>query len=282
MGVRLGDTARARHAAGGIHHNPRGVDQAGSDQWGQGQGRSGRVAAGGGNQGRAGKLLAEQLGDPGRGVGEQRRAAVFGPIPFGVEARVPQPEVRGQVDHGPYPFEQVGYQLLRRPVGQSQEDHVEPVSGRGVGVDEDQIRVARGEARIEVLYPAAGLAVRGGHYHLERRVAGGQPHQLGAGVSRRPKDPDLERAGHGTYYTSRCIVMREGRPPIWDRPLAGSRPPAGGLSVRMPDWASRGTDLGAGVVRGREVCPLRIAPKPPSEAGRRYDRRRILAIRSVR
>ena len=54
---------------------------------------------------------------------------------------------------------------------------------------EAQVAVDGGEARVHVRDPGTGRRVAGRHDHLQIRMAGAQPEQLGPGVARRPCDP---------------------------------------------------------------------------------------------
>ncbi len=92
------------------------------------------------------------------------------PYQMRIQRRVLQPEVGGQVDDGPDPLAQVGYQVLRGAVGQGQEHQVETLGRAGVDLGQVQVGVGGGQARIEVGYPAAGLGVGGGQ--CDARMAG--------------------------------------------------------------------------------------------------------------
>ena len=113
-------------------------------------------------------------------------------VPGRVEGGVGEAEVGGQVDDGTDPVLQLGNVVLRRPVGQGEEDRVQPLGlGRVVGV-EHEVRVGGAEARVQVTDTGAGLGVAGGPLDRQLGVSVGEPKQFGPGVPGRPDDADAE------------------------------------------------------------------------------------------
>ena len=96
----LEPAARPRDARRRVDHDPGPLHQAASDQRGQGQPGRGRVAAGGGHEGRPGQALPEQLGQPVDRLGQQPRRAVLLAVPARVERRV---DAGGSPRPGPRP-----------------------------------------------------------------------------------------------------------------------------------------------------------------------------------
>ncbi len=85
-----------------------------------------------------------------------------------------------------------GRQGHARLVRQPEEHHVGRAGASDVELLEHQVRVAAGEARVQRRGQRAGLGVAGGVDHLELGVLGAQAQQLGAGVTRRADDRDLQ------------------------------------------------------------------------------------------
>ena len=188
---------------------PARLQQAGPDQGGQGQPGRRRVTAGGGNERGPCQSLAEQLGQPVDGLGEQLRCAVLLAVPLGVERSVPQAEVGGEVDDEAHPRPQLRDDPLGLPVGQAAEHQVESVEMGRVVVPVDQTRIGRGQRRRVGADGLAGMGMGRGHGDLELGVPGEQAQQLRPGVPRRPEDPCLHRMSiHRSAYS--CVRQNKG------------------------------------------------------------------------
>ncbi len=185
----------ARNPGRSVHHDAGRLDQSGPHQGGQGQRGRRRVAAGHGHPGGADDLVPEQLGQPVREVGQQLGSGVLGAVPLRVGRRILQPEVGREVQHPRHPVLHLGHDRLAGAVGQAAEHDVEPVHGLGRVRLEGHVAVDGAQARIEIGHRRARLGVPRGQHHLHLRMARHQPHELGAGVPRRPHDPDA----HGRY-----------------------------------------------------------------------------------
>ncbi len=195
-------TAGARHARRGIDHDAGRLQQAGTDQGRQGQPGGRRVAAGGGDEGRPRQSLAEQLGQPVDGLGQQLGCAVFLAVPLGVQRSVLQTEVGGEVHDEAHPRPQLRDDPLGLPVGQAAEHQVETVETGGVVVLVDQTGIGGGQRRRVGADGLAGVGMGRGHGDLELGVTGEQSQQLRPGVPRRPKDPCLHRMSiHTSAYS---------------------------------------------------------------------------------
>jgi hypothetical protein len=75
-------------------------------------------------------------------------------------------------------------------VRETEEDHVQTYSASGIEFFEDEVGVARRQARIQAAGQGSGLAVARGVHHLEIRMLGAQTEQLGSRVARRTDDAD--------------------------------------------------------------------------------------------
>ena len=124
----------ARHARGGVDDDAGRLDQAGAQQRGQGQAGRRRVAPGGGDEGRPGQVVPEQLGQAVDGLAPAAPArACSSPYQLRVERGVLQPEVGRQVHDQPDPVPQRGDDPLGLAVRQGAEDQVEAVERVRVG-----------------------------------------------------------------------------------------------------------------------------------------------------
>jgi hypothetical protein len=130
-----------------------------------------------------GEPVDEPVEEFGRGVG----LAVPGRVQLGIV----EAEVRGQVDDGAHPSDELGHQVLALAVGQSQKDEVEPVEHVGIRRRIGQSRVGGGQGRRVGGDHSPGVAPCRGHGHVECGMVGAQAEQLDAGIARRPDDSDL-------------------------------------------------------------------------------------------
>jgi len=139
-------------------------------------------------------LGAKELGHPVDRFVEELGVLVGGAVVLRVQRRILQPEGGRQVDHGVHLAEEPGRDLLGPGVGKAEEDDVESGERLGVVGREHEVRVGRGQARVEIGGARARLGVAGGDHDVELGVACAQAEQFGPRVARRPHDPDL---GHG-------------------------------------------------------------------------------------
>ena len=206
-GVGLRRPPRPRHAAGRVDHDPRRLDQPVADERGEGEGGGGHVAAGGGDQRRSLVIGPVQLGQPVDELAQQLGAVVLLAVPGGVQRRVLEAEVGGQVDQPLHPAPELGDEALGRPVGQAQEDQVE--AGRRLDVDRLEAKpgVGGGQAGIQLGDRGTGLGVARGQHDLEIGVLGAEAEQFGPGEPGGADDADGEH--RATLYVE---VHRYARP----------------------------------------------------------------------
>ncbi len=189
----LRTAAGAGDARRGIHHDAGGLHQAPACQGREGQPRRGGVAPRRGHERRTAQAVPEQFGEAVHRRAQQFGRCVLLAVPARIERSVVQPEVGGEVDDEPDPAPQIGDEALGLAVGQRTEHEVEPVETGGIAVLVDEAGVRRREGRRVLPHRLAGMGVRGGHGHLESRMARQQAQQLGTRVARRPDDPCLHR-----------------------------------------------------------------------------------------
>jgi hypothetical protein len=176
-----------------------GVDESGAHERRQGEGRRRRVATRRGDQVGAGDVGPEQLrqsvGRRGQQVGLRMGLAV----PRGVQRRIAEAEVGGEVDD---PLDRAGvaqrrHERLGSAVRQRQEQQIQAGQfvrrrGRRRRRRERQVRVGGRQARVQVGHPCTGLRLAGGKADVERRMRGTQPQQFRAREPGRADDPDSE------------------------------------------------------------------------------------------
>ncbi len=187
------------------------IDQPVLQQWRQGQGGAGRVAAGVGDQPCSPHPFPVQFGKSVDRLGQQfRRLVRF--VPLGIDGGIVQPVVGGQIDHPAAGRQQSRHHRHRRLVRHGGKDQI-GTTGKGRRFDglEGQVEDP-GKRRKDVTQRLAGLLPRGHAGDGHCRVPGQQAQQFHPGVTAGADDGDS------------CA---------WQTPLA--RPKSGGRVFRHAD-----------------------------------------------
>ena len=189
----------AAFARAGLHLHHRARREPAPVERAQREDRGGRVAAGAGDEGGIGKRIAVQLRHPVDERIEHAGTRMLAAVPAHVGGRIPQPEVRAQIDDPGRERAKLVDARHRLPVGQAKEQHVAGLELRGGG----ELQSRRGtQVRVRVVHELPGQTLRRHLTHLDVRVEQEQPQQLAAGVPRCARDRDPDHRPLPTRYST--------------------------------------------------------------------------------
>ena len=235
--------ARARDAGLRVDHDSAGNPFAElPEQRLERQGRSGRVAAGIGDQPRSGHGRPVPLRQPVDGFRENVRRRVLAAVPAPVRGRIPEPEVRADVDDPSPGLKQPARRLERLAVRQGQEHDVGRVR-QAIPVRLHQVGVDGGaQVRKDVAGGTARLAARRQRAELHFRMAVQPPDEFRSTVAGRPGDRSPNHKTANSTPLWRKVIRRPASPP---------NPPPKPSPTPRPAPAATCTELASGGLHGR-------------------------------